>query len=46
MARKRTPKFNPPKKTSWQLYTLQQLQPGKFQQVVTKILKKEYLLIK
>ncbi len=44
--KKHKPNIKLPPKTSWHLYSLQELYPEKFIKVVTKILKKEYLLIK
>ncbi|MBD3170477.1 MAG: hypothetical protein GF307_13415 [candidate division Zixibacteria bacterium] len=44
--KKRKPTFKMPPKTSWHLYSLQELHPEKFIKVVNKILKREYLLIK
>ncbi len=35
-----------PKKTYWHLYSLQNLESGKLIQVVNKVLKQEYVLIK
>ena len=35
-----------PKKTYWHLYSLQGIDSEKFAQIVNKILKKEYVLIK
>ena len=35
-----------PKKTYWHLYSLQNLESGKLIQVVNKVLKHEYVLIK
>jgi len=46
MRKKRKPDINLPEKSCWHLYSLQTLQPEKFVKVVTKILKRDYLLIK
>lgn len=46
MRKKRKPDYNLPEKSCWHLYSLQTLQPEKFVKVVTKILKRDYLLIK
>jgi len=35
-----------PQKTCWHLYSLQNLNPEKFVKVVSKILKRQHLLIK
>ncbi len=35
-----------PKKTYWHLYSLQTLQSEKLAQIINKVLKKEYILIK
>jgi hypothetical protein len=44
--KKGKPAFKVPPKTCWHLYSLQELHPEKFIKVVSKILKREYLLIK
>jgi len=46
MSKKRKPGLKLPEKNCWHLYSLQALQPEKFVKVVTKILKRDYLLIK
>jgi hypothetical protein len=35
-----------PKKTYWHLYSLQAIQSDKFVQIVNKVLRQEYMLIK
>ncbi len=46
MARKRKPRYRVPEKSAWHLYSLQNLNSEKFTQVVNKILRREYLVIK
>ena len=46
MAKKKKPQLKLSEKTCWHLYSLQALPAEAFVRVVTKILKKEYLLIK
>jgi hypothetical protein len=46
MARKRKPRYRVPEKSAWHLYSLQNLNSEKFIQVVNKILRREYLVIK
>lgn len=46
MARKRKPRYRVPEKSAWHLYSLQNLNSEKFVQVVNKILRREYLVIK
>lgn len=39
-------KFQLPKKTYWQLYSLQALESEKLARIVNKILKRDYMLVK
>ncbi|RME28639.1 MAG: hypothetical protein D6800_03660 [Candidatus Zixiibacteriota bacterium] len=46
MAKKDKKPIPLPKKTYWHLYSLQQLESSKFVQIVNKVLKREYRLVK
>jgi hypothetical protein len=46
MADEKKKKVLLPKKTYWHLYSLQNLESGKLVQVVNKVLRREYVLIK
>jgi len=46
MAKRRKLQLVLPEKTCWHLYSLQNLPPAKFIEVVGKILKKKHVLIK